>query len=168
MLKKFLFFLAWVGSFLISILGLIYIIFPDYLIEFKFEDFRVKATLISVCIIYIIISLLKFFSLFKKEKGFVIDGEFGQVNISLESIKGVIREILSYDKEIRNIKINFDKKGRKHHIIVYLDMVTEGSIAEKSTYLQKQIKNELQDKLELDIEIIEIKIKRISLKKKEN
>ncbi|MDP0488263.1 MAG: alkaline shock response membrane anchor protein AmaP [Fusobacterium sp. JB021] len=168
MFKKFLFFIAWLGMLILASLGIVYVFVPKYLITFQEDVFFRNVLILTISIIYIFIVIIKFISLFKKEEGYIIKGELGTVNISLDSIKGVIKEILSPDREIRNIKIVCGKKRKKHYILINLDMLTNRSIAEKSEELQKKIKSELQDKLELDIEVIEIKIKKVSLKVKEN
>lgn len=168
MFRKFLFFIAWVGMLIISILGIIYLFVPDYLLVFQEDAFLKDMLILSTSVFYIIVITLKTLFFFRKEEGYLIRSDLGTVNISLDSIKGVIKEILSKDKEIKNIRIICGKKRGKHYILINLDMITNRSIAEKSSELQRTIKTELQEKLELDIEIIEIKIKRVSLKVKEN
>jgi len=168
MFKKFLFFIAWVGMLVLASLGIVYVFIPKYLIAFQDDIFSRNMIILAVSVTYIFIIIIKFISLFKKEEGYIIKSDLGTVNISVDSIKGVIKEILSTDKEIKNTKIACGKKRKKHYILINLDMITNRSIAEKSEELQRKIKSEIQDKLELDIETIEIKIKKVSLKVKEN
>lgn len=168
MFKKFLFFMAWIGMLVLAFLGIVYVFVPKYLIAFQEDIFSRNMIILIISIIYIIIVIIKFVSLFKKEEGYIIKSDLGTVNISLDSIKGVIKEILSPDKEIKNIKIMCGKKRKKRYILINLEMITNRSIAEKSEELQRKIKSEIQDKLELDIEIIEIKIKKVSLNVRDN
>jgi uncharacterized alkaline shock family protein YloU len=56
------------------------------------------------------------------------------------------------------------RKGRKHLVTIYMDMETDKSVADKSAQIQNAVKYELQDKLQLDVGVVEVKIKKLSLK----
>ncbi len=164
MLKKVIFFFAWLGIFVLSVAGIVYVAVPGFIVKFNIDSFIWNAAVIAVSLIYLFISLLKFTTLFSREEGYVIKNENGEVKISIESIKSIIKEILNRDKEVRNVKIICGRKGKKHTVTIYLDMETNKSIAEKSAEIQNAIKYELQDKLQLDVGVIEVKIKKLSLK----
>ena len=164
MLRKVIFFFAWLGIFVLSIAGIAYVTVPDFIVKFNIDGFMWKAVVLTVSLIYLFISLLKFTTLFSREEGYVIKNENGEVKISIESIKSIIKEILNRDKEVRNIKIICGRKGKKHTVTVFLDMETNRSIGEKSAEIQNAIKYELQDKLQLDVGVVEVKIKKLSLK----
>ncbi len=168
MLKKIIFFFAWIGIFVLSILGIVYVAVPGFLVRFNIDGFVWNASVVVVSLIYLFISLLKFATLFTREEGYVIKNENGQVNVSIDSIKSIIKEILNRDKEVRNIKIVCTRKGKRHLITIFMDMDTNRSIAEKSAEIQSAVKYELQDKLQLDIDVVEVKIKKISLKSGDN
>lgn len=168
MLKKIIFFFAWIGIFILSILGIVYVAVPGFLVRFNIDGFVWNASVVVVSLIYLFISLLKFATLFTREEGYVIKNENGQVNVSIDSIKSIIKEILNRDKEVRNIKIVCTRKGKRHLITIFMDMDTNRSIAEKSAEIQSAVKYELQDKLQLDIDVVEVKIKKISLKSGDN
>ena len=164
MLRKVIFFFAWLGIFVLSVAGIVYVTVPDFLVKFNIDGFMWKAMVIVISLLYLFISLLKFMTLFSKEEGYVIKNENGEVKISIESIKSIIKEILNRDKEVRNVKIICSRKGRKHAVTIYMDMETNRSIGEKTAEIQKAIKYELQEKLQLDVSIVEVKIKKLSLK----
>lgn len=168
MLKKIIFFFAWIGIFVLSILGIVYVAVPGFLVRFNIDGFVWNASVVVVSLIYLFISLLKFATLFTREEGYVIKNENGQVNVSIDSIKSIIKEILNRDKEVRNIKIVCTRKGKRHLVTIFMDMDTNRSIAEKSAEIQSAVKYELQDKLQLDIDVVEVKIKKISLKSGDN
>ena len=164
MLKKIIFFFAWLGIFILSIVGIVYVAVPGFLVKFNIDGFMWKVAIIVISLIYLFISLLKFGTLFSKEEGYVIKNENGEVRISIDSIKNIVKEILNRDKEIRNIKILCKKRGKKHTVTIYTDMETNKSISEKTSEIQNAIKYELQDKLQLDVSVVEVKIKKLSIR----
>ena len=168
MLRKVIFFFAWLGIFVLSIVGIVYVAVPGFLVKFNIDGFMWNAAVVVISLIYFFISLLKFTSLFSKEEGYVIKNENGEVRISIDSIKNIIKEILNRDKDVRNVKIICSRKGKKHTVTIYMDMETNKSIAEKTSEIQNSVKYELQDKLQLDVNVVEVKIKKLSLKNSPN
>lgn len=168
MLRKVIFFFAWLGIFVLSVFGITYVAVPGFIVKFNIDGFMWNAVVIVVSLIYLFISLLKFTTLFSREEGYVIKNQNGEVRISLDSIKSIIKEILNRDKEVRNVKIVCGRKGKKHTVTIYMDMETNKSIADKTSEIQNAVKYELQDKLQLDVSVVEVKIKKLSLKNSPN
>lgn len=168
MLRKVIFFFAWLGIFVLSVAGIVYVAVPGFIVKFNINGFMWNTTVVLVSLIYLLISLLKFTTLFSKEEGYVIKNQNGEVKISIESIKSIIKEILNRDKDVRNVKIVCGRKGKKHTVTIYMDMETNKSIADKTSEIQNAVKYELQDKLQLDVSIVEVKIKKLSLKNNSN
>lgn len=168
MLKKIVFFFAWLGIFIISLLGIIYVAVPHFIVKFEIETFMWNAIIIIVSLIYLFIALLKFSTFFIKEEGYILKNESGEVKISAESIKSIVKEILRKDSDISNVKVTSHKKGKKFGITIYLDMDTDKDIPGKTNEIQKIVKTELQDKLQLDLNFVKVKIKKLSLKNNTN
>ena len=168
MLRKVIFFFAWLGIFVLSVAGIVYVAVPGFIVKFNINGFMWNTTVVLVSLIYLLISLLNFTTLFSKEEGYVIKNQNGEVKISIESIKSIIKEILNRDKDVRNVKIVCGRKGKKHTVTIYMDMETNKSIADKTSEIQNAVKYELQDKLQLDVSIVEVKIKKLSLKNNSN
>ena len=168
MLRKGIFFFAWLGIFVLSVFGITYVAVPGFIVKFNIDGFMWNAAVIVVSLIYLFISLLKFTTLFSREEGYVIKNQNGEVRISIDSIKSIIKEILNRDKEVRNVKIVCGRKGKKHTVTIYMDMETNKSIADKTSEIQNAVKYELQDKLQLDVSVVEVKIKKLSLKNSPN
>lgn len=168
MLRKVIFFFAWLGIFVLSIVGIVYVAVPGFLVKFNIDGFMWNAAVVVISLIYLFISLLKFTTLFSREEGYVIKNQNGEVRISIDSIKSIIKEILNRDKEVRNVKIVCGRKGKKHTVTIYMDMETNKSIADKTSEIQNAVKYELQDKLQLDVSVVEVKIKKLSLKNSPN
>ena len=168
MLRKVIFFFAWLGIFVLSVFGITYVAVPGFIVKFNIDGFMWNAAVIVVSLIYLFISLLKFTTLFSREEGYVIKNQNGEVRISIDSIKSIIKEILNCDKEVRNVKIVCGRKGKKYTVTIYMDMETNKSIADKTSEIQNAVKYELQDKLQLDVSVVEVKIKKLSLKNSPN
>ena len=168
MLRKVIFFFAWLGIFVLSVFGITYVAVPGFIVKFNIDGFMWNAAVIVVSLIYLFISLLKFTTLFSREEGYVIKNQNGEVRISIDSIKSIIKEILNRDKEVRNVKIVCGRKGKKHTVTIYMNMETNKSIADKTSEIQNAVKYELQDKLQLDVSVVEVKIKKLSLKNSPN
>lgn len=163
MVKNIVFFIAWVGVFFLSMFGIVYVLSPNYLVSFQINN----TIILIVSIVYFLIALFRFICIFQKEVSYEINSSFGNVSVSIESIKGIIKETLNKDNEIKNLKITCGKKGKKYKVVLFIELHTQQSIAEKSNLIQEIVKNELFNKLELEIDIIEVKISKVSINPKE-
>ena len=87
MIKKIIFFFAWIGIFLLSITGIVYVVIPKYLVQFNtyIGTLSYDIIVLIISIIYFIVSILKFLSLFEKNKDYEIKTEDGIVYISSSS-----------------------------------------------------------------------------------
>lgn len=166
MFKKVLFFIAWVGIFVLSVTGIIFSVRPldqRLLLSFKPDQLQhpIYVIFLGISVVYFVLSLIKFFSLFNRTNGYLINGSNGEVLVSTESIKSIIKESLENDTEVKNLKILC---GKKYKVTLFIDLHTTRSIAEKSAEIQQLIKDELFKRLELEISVVEIKISKVSTK----
>lgn len=165
MIKKIIFFFAWIGIFALSITGFAYIVTPNYFANVDTTSLLFKIIVLNICLIYFIISLLKLFSNFGKEEDYVIKNENGTVHISSDTVKSLVRELLLKDKDIKSLKVDCGKKGRKFYIVINLDIISNSSIGTKTTDIQNYVKNTLDEKLDLKVDVIEVRISKLSMKK---
>lgn len=169
MFKKFIFFLAWIGVFVLSLTGIVYVVMPKYFVQFNtyIGTFGYDMVVLGISIIYFIICLVKFFSLFEREKDYVIKTEDGVVYISAATVTTFIRDLLSDDKDISNLKVDTFKKGRKFNIKIKLDILSNGDVSGKSMSIQNEIKNKLADKMGIEVGNIQVKISKLALRDSE-
>ncbi len=160
MVKNVVFFLAWLGVLLLSMFGIVYVVSPDYFVSFTISN----TLILSISILYFIITLFRFLTLFVKKDGYAISSSFGDVLVSTDSIKSIIKETLEHDNEIKNLKIICGRKNKKYRITLFMELYTKKNIADKSSQIQQLIKDELFSRLELEIDIVEIKISKVSIK----
>lgn len=168
MWKKLVFFIGWLGIFIISLLGIVYVAVPDFVVRFQLDGLTGDILILAISIIYLLICLLKLTTIFTKEEGYVIKNENGEVKVSVDSIKNIIKEILKGDGDISNIKIHCHKRGKKYGVTIHTDMDTDRDVPGKTSEIQQIIKKELQEKLQLDLSFVEVKIKKLSLKNSSN
>lgn len=166
MFKKFIFFLAWIGVFVLSLTGIVYVVMPKYFVQFNtyIGTFGYDMVVLGISIIYFIICLVKFFSLFEREKDYVIKTEDGVVYISAATVTTFIRDLLSDDKDISNLKVDTFKKGRKFNIKIKLDILSNGDVSGKSMSIQNEIKNKLADKMGIEVGNVQVKISKLALR----
>lgn len=165
MINKFLFFLGWVGIFILSITGIVCTVMPNVIVKFNpLDSIKTNVVIVVVCVAYFLLSILKLCSLFEKTGDYEIKTENGKVTISANSVISFIKELLSKDREINNIKVFTGKKGKKFNIKIKLDMLTDGNIADKTNSIQEAIKQRLSEKMGLEVEKVEVQISKISLK----
>lgn len=166
MFKKFVFFLAWIGVFVLSLTGIVYVVMPKYFVQFNtyIGTFGYDMVVLGISIVYFIICLVKFFSLFEREKDYVIKTEDGVVYISAATVTTFIRDLLSDDKDISNLKVDTFKKGRKFNIKIKLDILSNGDVSGKSMSIQNEIKNKLADKMGIEVGNVQVKISKLALR----
>ena len=75
MFKKIIFFFAWVGMFVISLISLNYVLLPGQLFfnnpyTTNITTFQYKMIVLVLASLYIFICLCKFFSLFERKKDY--------------------------------------------------------------------------------------------------
>lgn len=162
MLNKIIFFFAWVGIFFLSLAGIVYAVYPSYFVNFNIDSMWFKPAILIISIVYLLISLLKFFSKFARTKDYEVKTEHGTVVISSETVKSTVRAVLSSDPDVKNMKIETKKRGRKYDVIATIEMASGVQVNEKVLKLQEEIKEVLKSKLGLETDRIEIKIARLS------
>lgn len=169
MLKKIMFFLAWLGIFILSLIGIVYVVVPKDLVQFDnyTNIFNHNIIILAISILYFVICIVKLFSLFEKTKDYAIKTEDGIIYISASTITSFIIELLKNDSDISNLKIDTHRRGKKFNITVKLDMSSNGDISGKSMSIQNEVKTKLAEKMGIDVGNVEVKISKLSLKKTE-
>ena len=138
---------------------------PQYFSTINTSSLIFKAVVFNICLVYICISILKLLSNFSKEKDYVIKNEHGSVHISTDTVKNLIKEILSKDNDIKGLRIDCGNKGSKYFVKLNLDMVSNNNLSNKTVDIQNLVKNNLEQKLDLKVDYIEVKISKLSIKK---
>ena len=172
MLKKLIFFFAWIGIFLISLVALNYILLPGQLLfdnpyAEKITSFQYKMAILVVAALYLFICIIKFFSLFERKKDYQRKTENGLLKISKATINNYVMDLLRKDPDITGIKTVSELKGNKFFINIKCELLAKMNIANKISYLQNLIKTDLMQNLGVDVNKVVVNIAKIEAREKE-
>ena len=172
MLKKLIFFFAWVGIFLISLVALNYILLPGQIVydnpyAEKITSFQYKMIILVLAALYLFICIIKFFSLFERKKDYERKTENGLLKISKATINNYVMDLLRRDPDITGIKTVSELKGNKFFINIKCELLAKMNIANKISYLQNLIKTDLMENLGVDVNKVVVNIAKIEAREKE-
>lgn len=172
MVKKLIFFFAWIGIFLMSLVALNYILLPGQLLfdnpyVEKITSFEYKMTILVVAALYLFICLIKFFSLFERKKDYQRKTENGLLKISKATINNYVMDLLRRDPDITGIKTVSELKGNKFFINIKCELLAKMNIDNKISYLQNLIKTDLMENLGVDVNKVVVNIAKIEAREKE-
>ena len=172
MLKKLIFFFAWIGIFLISLVALNYILLPGQIVYDNpfveaITSFQYKMIILVIAALYLFICLIKFFSLFERKKDYERKTENGILKISKTTINNYVMDLLRKDPDITGIKTVSELKGNKFFINIKCELLAKMNIANKISYLQNLIKTDLMENLGVDVNKVVVNIAKIEAREKE-
>ena len=172
MLKKLIFFFAWIGIFLISLVALNYILLPGQLVYDNpfveaITSFQYKMIILVIAALYLFICIIKFFSLFERKKDYQRKTENGLLKISKATINNYVMDLLRRDPDITGIKTVSELKGNKFFINIKCELLAKMNIANKISYLQNLIKTDLMENLGVDVNKVVVNIAKIEAREKE-
>jgi len=171
MLKKLIFFFAWIGIFLISLVALNYILLPGQIVydnpfAEKITSFQYKMVILVLAALYLFICIIKFFSLFGRKKDYERKTENGLLKISKATINNYVMDLLRKDPDITGIKTVSELKGNKFFINIKCELLAKMNIANKISYLQNLIKTDLMENLGVDVNKVVVNIVKIEAREK--
>ena len=172
MFKKIIFFFAWIGIFLISLVALNYILLPGQIVYDNpyvevITSFQYKMIILVLATLYLFICLIKFFSLFERKKDYERKTENGILKISKATINNYVMDLLRKDPDITGIKTVSELKGNKFFINIKCELLAKMNIANKISYLQNLIKTDLMENLGVDVNKVVVNILKIEAREKE-
>ena len=166
MFKKIIFFFAWIGIFIISLISLNYVLLPG---QFFYDNpytanittFEYKMVVLVLAALYIFLCLYKFFSLFERKKDYQRKTENGTLKISRTTINNYVNDLLRKDSDITGIKTTSELKGNKFLIYVKCELLAKINIANKIAQLQELIKTDLNDNIGVEVNKVIVNISKI-------
>ena len=166
MFKKIIFFFAWVGMFIISLISLNYVLLPGQLFfnnpyTTNITTFQYKMIVLVLASLYIFICLCKFFSLFERKKDYQRKTENGTLKISRATINSYVSDLLRKDPDITGIKTTSELKGNKFLIFVKCELLARINIANKIAQLQNLIKSNLSENIGVDVNKVVVNISKL-------
>ncbi|WP_338955841.1 alkaline shock response membrane anchor protein AmaP [Fusobacterium nucleatum] len=169
MLKKIIFFFAWVGIFLISLISLNYVLLPGQIFYDNpyIEDittFEYKMVILVLASLYLIICLYKFVSLFERKKDYERKTENGTLKITRATINNYVSDLLRKDPDITGIKTTSELKGNKFLIYVKCELLAKINIADKIAQLQSLIKRDLGENIGVEVNKVVVNISKLEVR----
>ena len=169
MFKKIIFFFAWLGMFVISLISLNYVLLPGQLFfnnpyTANTTTFEYKLVVLVLASLYIFICLCKFFSLFERKKDYERKTENGTLKISRATINNYVSDLLRKDPDITGIKTTSELKGNKFLIYIKCELLAKINIADKIAQLQSLIKRDLNDNIGVEVNKVVVNISKIEAK----
>ena len=169
MFKKIIFFFAWVGMFVISLISLNYVLLPGQLFfnnpyTANTTTFEYKLVVLVLASLYIFICLCKFFSLFERKKDYERKTENGTLKISRATINNYVSDLLRKDPDITGIKTTSELKANKFLIYIKCELLAKINIADKIGQLQSLIKRDLNDNIGVEVNKVVVNISKIEAK----
>lgn len=169
MLKKIIFLFAWLGIFVLSIAGINYILLPGkFIFESnilsKLTEFEMKMGILAICVVYLLVCICKFFSLFERKKDYEQVTENGIVKISNATINNYIIELLRRDSEIANVKVNSQRKGKNFYTNIKFEILVQLNVADKISQIQALVKESLKNNIGIDVKEVIVNVSGLSTK----
>ena len=169
MFKKIIFFFAWVGIFLISLISLNYVLLPGQIFydnpyTANITTFQYKMVILVVASLYIFICLYKFFSLFERKKDYERKTENGTLKITRATINNYVTDLLRKDPDITGIKTTSELKGNKFLIYVKCELLAKINIADKIAQLQNLIKRDLGENIGVEVNKVVVNISKLEVR----
>jgi uncharacterized alkaline shock family protein YloU len=165
---KLIFAIAWVGIFIIALVGAYIGIFPEYLKLIDFNSYIVRGSLTGISLVYILLFIEKILLLFEKPKELIIKTPNGTLRISSASINNIVKEVVSEHPKVKNLKVKNKTNGKKLKIFVSIDIISSQSLSEELNLIQQDIKNRIENYLDLNIAEIELKVTKLIKGKSNN
>ena len=169
MFKKIIFFFAWVGIFLISLISLNYVLLPGQIFYDNpyIEDittFEYKMVILVLASLYLIICLYKFVSLFERKKDYERKTENGTLKITRATINNYVSDLLRKEPDITGIKTTSELKGNKFLIYVKCELLAKINIADKIAQLQSLIKRDLGENIGVEVNKVVVNISKLEVR----
>ncbi len=157
MIIKFLFFIGWIGIAILSIIGILTSIIPAYSEVIDFHSLIFRASLFIGSLFYFLLFVEKLVGIFvKDDKAYEFKTDKGLVKVSSLSVNNLIKNIAESNSNVKNVKVlsSQGKKGIK--INLKLDINTLPNLTSEYAKIQKLIEEELKEKLDINVEKIDI------------
>lgn len=163
-MNKILFFIAWLGILSLSLAGITFVVYPVAFNNIAISDFVMKMLILNVSILYLFFTVAKIKSKFPKKVDYILSTDQGKVVVSANSIKSMIKEIISLDEELTIGKVDTRMKGSSLNVYLEVETYLDEKFPSKSLVIQESIKRVLKQNMGVEVSNVDIKL--IKLRKK--
>ena len=160
-MKKIIFFIAWLGIFILSLLGILYVVYPSYFTPYNISEFTFNVMVLNISILYLVLTLYKIKTKFEKTVDYEIATQDGKVIVSSNCIKSMVKETLASDLDITLEKVETIKRRGKFDIILSIETVSNINLNDKTIIIQEKVKKILKQNIGIEIDHVEINLLKI-------
>ena len=168
MFMKFIFGIAWIGIFILAILGIYIGMFPAYLEILDFSSLITRGVVIGISLIYLLLFIEKLVILFEKPKELKMKTPNGTLKISSNSVNNIVKEVVGEHPKVKNLKVKNKTNGKKLKIFVSIDIMSSQSLSEDLNLIQQDIKDRIENYLDLNITEVELRVTKLIKEKSSN
>ena len=161
MVRKLFFAVAWLGIFIMSLMGIYLAIFPKYIYSFDLEGVFFRGGLLVIGVFYLLIFIEKILMNFEKSKDYEVQTDNGKLVVSSSSINNLVKEVMAGNTEFKNVRTKNKIKGKKLFISVAVDSYSDSDISKNISEIQGRIKEEILEYLSLEVEEVEVKVAKL-------
>ncbi len=169
MIWSFIFLIAWLGLFILSLGGIFVGISPSYLNEIINYDYF-RLILLGISIFYFIVFMKKVSSIFevKEEKAFIIKNEQGNIGMTLSSIEHILKEIIKERDFIKDVKTktSIEKEGILVKIKIAISSIENLNLEIEK--IQVELKEYVEKMLGINVKEIDIVVVKVHSVKENN
>ncbi|MGF6906186.1 alkaline shock response membrane anchor protein AmaP [Fusobacterium sp. PH5-44] len=186
-LGKLIFLLAIIGGLGLIFSGFAYVLSPDKMISTydqfllkivqvfskfpllnKITEIRIVSRIVIgfISCIYLFAYISKILSKLDSAPNYEIKTDDGTVSVSPSIVNNYVKEILKNDEEVKNLKVETIKHGKKFDIKMKADIATDESVADKSAAIQNSIRNDVSEKIGIEIGQVELVVAKLLKKSK--
>lgn len=160
--KKTLFFLAWLGIFLIGLFNIVYIVVPSLIQKYVvISPFLLEISILALSVLYMLLAIYKFFSQFEKSKDYQVSTPNGMVVISSATINRTVSDVLQKNFPVAHSKVKSHNGRKGVSLDIKMDMLLQGNIQETVQKVQAKIIEEVQDKLGIQIKHMKVRLLKV-------
>ena len=167
MFMKFIFGIAWIGIFILAILGIYIGMFPAYLEILDFNSLITRGVMAGVSFVYLLLFIEKLIILFERPKELRLKTPNGMLNISSNSVNNIVKEVVGEHPRVKNLKVKNKTNGKKLKIFVSIDIMSSQSLSDDLNLIQQDIKERIENYLDLNITEVELRVTKL-IKEKSN
>lgn len=160
--KKTLFFLAWLGIFLIGLFNIVYIVVPSLIQKYVvISPFLLEISILALSVLYMLLAIYKFFSQFERSKDYQVSTPNGMVVISSVTINRTVSDVLQKNFPVAHSKVKSHNGRKGVSLDIKMDMLLQGNIQETVEKVQAKIIEEVQDKLGIQIKHMKVRLLKV-------
>lgn len=166
--KKLLFFLAWLGIFCIGIFNIVYLILPGFISKYiVISSFMLETAILILSVVYVLLAVYKLLSKFERNKDYEVSTPNGTIVIASSTINKYVVEVLQRNFSAEGIKVKSYNKRKGILLDVKMNMTLQGMVGDEIQKVQEKIKEEMQEKLGIQISKIKVRLSNMSVQEKQ-